>query len=334
MKNKIIKNIKNFFDKKTIIYMIVLAIFISVMLIPVDYYITVGGGLLKLDKNISVENEKSKSGSINATFVAELKGNIISYILSYIVPSFEREKVEEVVYEEESKEDYEFRERMYFNQSINNAIYVAYSNSSNKIELKSNDLYVVYIDSNADTTLKVKDKILEVDNVLIEDLSMIKEIINNKNVNDYVEIKVKRDDEIFITKTKVQLIDNEKIMGVYILNDYNYDVEPNVSFDFSDKQSGPSGGLMISLSIYNKLSDIDITKGNKVCGTGTIDKDGTVGEIGGIKHKIMGAKRCDVFLVPSKNYDEALSVIKSKNYKLKLYKVETFTDALNVLNNL
>lgn len=335
MKNKIITSISNFFNKKTIIYTITLAIFIAIMLIPVDYYITIGGGIMNLDKDIKVTNEKQKKGTINATYVIELKGNVITYLLSYIIPSFEREKIKDVTYKKETKENYEFREKMYFNQSINNAIFVAYTNSNKKITTKSNDLYVIYIDEFATTNLKIRDKILEVDNIKINDASQIKEIISTKNENDYVEIKVQRKNSQIITKTKIKVIDNEKRIGVYILNDYNYDVEPKIIFDFSGKQSGPSGGLMLSLSIYNKLNNTDITKGNKICGTGTIDKEGVVGEIGGIKYKLQGAKRrkCDMFLVPKENYDEAYKIIKDKNYKIKLYKVETFNDALKILNN-
>ena len=40
-----------------------------------------------------------------------------------------------------------------------------------------------------------------------------------------------------------------------------------------------------------------------------------------------------MFLVPKENYDEAYKIIKDKNYKIKLYKVETFNDALKILNN-
>lgn len=336
MKNKVITNIKNFFDKKTIIYIITLVIFIAIMLIPVDYYITIGGGIMNLDKDIKVVDEKKKQGSINATYVTQLKGNVITYLLSYIVPSFEKEKVKDVTYKEELKEDYEFRERMYFNQSINNAMYVAYTNSNKRITTKSNDLYVIYIDEFATTNLKVKDKIIEVDSIKVNDASQIKEIISSKNDGDDVLIKVVRDNKEVITKTKIKLVDNEKRMGVYILNDYNYEVDSKITFDFSGKQSGPSGGLMLSLSIYNKLNSADITKGNKVCGTGTIDRDGVVGEIGGVKYKLQGAnrKKCDVFLVPGENYDEAYKIIKEKNYRLKLYRVETFEEALKVLKTL
>ena len=86
---------------------------------------------------------------------------------------------------------------------------------------------------------------------------------------------------------------------------------------------------------FNFVKCLIWEKGNKICGTGTIDKEGVVGEIGGIKYKLQGAKRrkCDMFLVPKENYDEAYKIIKDKNYKIKLYKVETFNDALKILNN-
>ena len=48
---------------------------------------------------------------------------------------------------------------------------------------------------------------------------------------------------------------------------------------------------MLTLAIYNSLVDKDITKGKKVVGTGTIEEDGSVGSIGGVKYKLNGAVR-------------------------------------------
>lgn len=92
---------------------------------------------------------------------------------------------------------------------------------------------------------------------------------------------------------------------------------------------------MLALSIYDKNTSIDITKGKVVSGTGTIDINGNVGEISGIKYKIIGAvkKRADVFLVPYENYEEAKEVVKNNNYNIKLVCVKTFNEALNYLLN-
>ena len=45
----------------------------------------------------------------------------------------------------------------------------------------------------------------------------------------------------------------------------------------------------MALMIYNALTEQDLTNGKKIVGTGTIERDGSVGVIGGVKYKIMGA---------------------------------------------
>ena len=48
---------------------------------------------------------------------------------------------------------------------------------------------------------------------------------------------------------------------------------------------------------------------------GTIDEDGNVGAIGGVKYKMLGAQKdgADIFFVPKENYDEAKKVYKKNN---------------------
>jgi PDZ domain-containing protein len=78
-----------------------------------------------------------------------------------------------------------------------------------------------------------------------------------------------------------------------------------------------------------------LSKGRNVVGTGTIDKDGNVGSIGGVKYKLIGAvkNKADIFLVPNgENYEEALKVKKEKNYDIKIVGVSTLKDAINELN--
>ena len=41
-------------------------------------------------------------------------------------------------------------------------------------------------------------------------------------------------------------------------------------------------GLMFSLAIYTQIADPGLRNGRIVAGTGTIDRDGNVGDIGGI----------------------------------------------------
>lgn len=66
---------------------------------------------------------------------------------------------------------------------------------------------------------------------------------------------------------------------------------------------GPSAGLMFSLGIVDKLTPGNLTGGKFVAGTGTIDDNGTVGPIGGIELKTIGAreKGAQYFLTPKDN---------------------------------
>ena len=94
---------------------------------------------------------------------------------------------------------------------------------------------------------------------------------------------------------------------------------------------------MTTLAIYNKLTKKDITKGYIVAGTGTMEEDGSVGEIDGIKYKLKGAvnNKADIFLAPSgNNYKEAIKEKKKHHYKIKIVKVKNLDDAINYLNKI
>ena len=92
---------------------------------------------------------------------------------------------------------------------------------------------------------------------------------------------------------------------------------------------------MLTLTIYNAVSSEDLIKGRNIAGTGTINADGTVGEIDGIKYKIMGAakNKMDIVFVPSSNYEEAVNIKNKYNYDLEIIKVDTFNEVLEYLRN-
>lgn len=60
---------------------------------------------------------------------------------------------------------------------------------------------------------------------------------------------------------------------------------------------GPSGGLIFTLGLVELLTPEDLIKGRNIAGTGTIESDGTVGPIGGVTEKIIGAKRAGATLL-------------------------------------
>ena len=90
----------------------------------------------------------------------------------------------------------------------------------------------------------------------------------------------------------------------------------------------------MALTTYSYLSGEDLSKGKIVVGTGTIDIDGNVGSIGGVKYKLIGAvkNKADIFLVPNgENYEEAIKVKEEKNYKIKIVGISNIEEAINEL---
>ena len=75
-----------------------------------------------------------------------------------------------------------------------------------------------------------------------------------------------------------------------------------------DDIGGPSAGMMYALGVIDKLTPQDETGGLTIAGTGTIDADGTVGAIGGIRLKMLGARRDGAtwFLAPEENCAEVV----------------------------
>jgi PDZ domain-containing protein len=94
---------------------------------------------------------------------------------------------------------------------------------------------------------------------------------------------------------------------------------------------GPSAGLMFSLAVIDKLTTGNLVGSKFVAGTGTIKADGTVGQIGGIVHKMIAARAAGatVFLVPAKNCYEASS---DNLPGLQLVKVDTLGQAVDALH--
>jgi PDZ domain-containing protein len=94
---------------------------------------------------------------------------------------------------------------------------------------------------------------------------------------------------------------------------------------------GPSGGLMLSLGIVDKLTPGQLNGGKPVAGTGTIDPDGKVGAIGGIAQKMAGARDsgAEFFLAPSENCADVRAAHIPNG--LTVAKVSTLSDAVSAL---
>lgn len=321
------------FIKNNIKYIIIYICLFLFICIPLPYYIDMPGGTTNINKKIEIENSYKSKGMFGFAYVSSLRATPLFYIISLINNNWEVVPIKDIKLDNETIKDVNYRDNLLMEESFDSASIVAYKKANKKLNIIDNKLYVTYIDKKSKTNLVVGDQIISIDNIKVNNLEDIKKNIKNKNK---INIKVINKNKIYQKKATIVNIDNKKSIGIMVTNDIKFESKPVIKFKKNSNESGPSGGLMLSLAIYNNLVKEDITKGKKIIGTGTIDINGKVGEIGGISFKIKGAvkDKADIFLVPEANYKEALKTIKDNNYDIKLVKVRTFNDALNYLNNL
>lgn len=337
MFNKVYLKIKKFMKEyyKSIIFLIVCYF---VFTFPLPYYIYAGGGTINIDDRVEIEESESSSGSLNFAYVRELEGNVASFILGNLIPSYEVEKREDVeLNEDESNEDIMFRNRIYLENANQTAIMLAYTKAGKTVEISDRHFYVIYVDEKEDDGLRVGDELLKVNGKDIVEIEDYTNEIQEFNEGDKVNVTVIRyDKEIDVTAT-VKVEDNVKLTGISVSTIYDYKTDPEIELNFRDSEGGPSGGLMLTLAIYDKLTDGDLTNGLTIVGTGTISSDGSVGEIGGVKHKLNGAVKAnaDIFLVPKgDNYKEALKEKEEHDYDIEIKAIGTFDEAVEYLENL
>lgn len=328
MKDKIKK-----FLKENYKFIIVLTILVLLMYIRLPYYAMAPGGTIDITDRVVMDNYTSESkGSINMLYVSEYEITPLTYVIAKL-SSWQIEKEQTRKISNETIEEINERDKIMRDNSLDIATMVAYQNASKKIEIK--DKKNIIIATTRDNGLKIGDIIVKVDNIKCNDIKEIQNIISKKAIGDEIKFTIIRNNKEKEITTKVSKEGNTKAVGVIIITEYEYDTDPQIDIKFKNTERGASGGLMLTLTIYNAISDEDIIKGRNIAGTGTISADGSVGEIDGIKYKIMGAakNKMDIVFVPSANYEEAIKTKEKYNYKLNIIKVDNFSEAIKYLKN-
>lgn len=182
--------------------------------------------------------------------------------------------------------------------------------------------------SPAASALKADDRIVKVGEKQIETLTDVPKAVNASNGSP-LDVTVERDGTQQTFKlTPVRSSDDSRwILGAGLKQ--SYDLPAQVQYNL-DGVGGPSAGLMLALGTVDKLSEgtllADEDAGGDpyrsyVSGTGTIDANGNVGAIGGIKYKILATGRYGAryFLAPKENCDSVLKMQEQDPSMLNYY---------------
>jgi len=314
--------------------------------LTVPFYTLSPGPVYDTTDFITVEDGMvSTDGELFFLTVSLKEANVFEWAAGYVDPRVdvrERERVRPIGV---SPEQLRRESLAAMEQSKQTATFVALTELGYEVTLIGTGALVIETvpDSSADGVLQPNDVIIEMDGKQVAFRDDVISDLSDAQIGDLVEMLVER--PIDESADDFEAIDLDIVLGPHVddparpmigvLLDNN---EPVVEFPVEvtiDSQNigGPSAGMMFTLQIMDQLTDGEITHGERIAGTGTIARDGTVGSIGGIKQKVFGAidAGARAVLVPAGNFDDAVA---AAGDNIEIVRVETIKDAIAFLETL
>ena len=322
------KDIKTYWKNYLAFILIVPWLFISF-----DCNIYSPGSLVDLTDRIEVDSSYESKGSFNLTYVTARKGTLPNIILSKFFKNWDIVGNEENRIEDESESEIVERNKIYLKETSYDAIIAAFTEANIPYEVESIDVTVTHVYEYAKTDIKTGDIIRSINGTTIKDFNSLKEEIAKYKKGDSLKINVERNNKIIECKAELVEEDERVIIGATLSELKNIKTDPKVEYIFKDNESGASRGLLCALDIYNKITKFDLTKGDIISGTGSIDQNGVVGSIDGVKYKLAGAvkRHAKVFIVPTGNYKEALYEKEKNNYNIEIIEADTLHNVIEKL---
>lgn len=187
----------------------------------------------------------------------------------------------------------------------------------------------------AATALSLGEVIVAVDGAPVALDSEAVKMLGGHHPGDHVRITVVGKDGGAARDVEVTLVEHPEKEGRAFLGVSLTTKDLSFSFPFdvqlrSERIGGPSAGLAFALEVIDTLTEGELTGGRDVAATGTIELDGSVGEVGGVAQKTIAVKRAgaSLFLVPRGEYAQAK---RFAGRDLDVEIVDNLGDALRIL---
>ncbi|WP_138415036.1 SepM family pheromone-processing serine protease [Aquibacillus sediminis] len=334
-------------NRRSIVLSVIVIVFVAFLVgYRLPYYIYKPGGADALNPIVEVTDGYESDGDMHLVTVRGGPATPFQYLLASIRPYHDIDPIEEVFPEGISQEDYHKAQLQMMESSQKQSTVVAYQAAGADIDINYEGIYVVNVMEGmpADGILQTGDKILQVDNQTISKTDHLIDYVSSKQPGAVITLTVERNQERVETEMELESFpDQDKVgLGIGLVTNLEIEhVEPEVKFA-SGEIGGPSAGLMFSLEIYDQLTELDISKGYHIAGTGEISYEGQIGRIGGIDKKVIAAdsQGCDIFFAPNEggaddsNYKIASQTAEDIETDMEIVPVDTFDDALKYLEEL
>lgn len=334
----------NLSSKNKKLLIVVLFIFIlvsSLSLIETEYYFMSPGPPYQWDIDFGEIKNYQFDGSLFQLTVRRDEANLLIYLWSMVNDSYDLYPREVILPDGVTPQELSEISIQNMRTSENVAIAVALKNLGFDITSKGDGVAVVGIldDSPVRDKLKKGDLLISINNKSISTATEFISTLRTYSIGETISIGLMRE---------VDEIKKDLSIETTLIEHVEYEGEPmvgflattvNQRFDFpfeidikTGNVGGPSAGLMMALNVYNNLTQDDITNSLIIAGTGTIEIDGSVGPVGGIRQKVIAAKRAgsQLILVPTANFKEASPFSTDET---AIVAVDSFEEALKVISD-
>ncbi|GLB46992.1 peptidase [Philodulcilactobacillus myokoensis] len=317
---------------------------------PLSAYIEGPGDATNLKPIVNIKGHPDRySGKFMLMSVNISRATPFRYLYAKMLPYYSIESPNDVT-GGTNNNDFNRVQSFYMKSAINEAIYTGYKNAHQQVTNYYRGIYVINVLNNSKFKhhLNIGDTILKVNGHHFSSALGYQNYIERHQIGTKIAITYLHHGRVqTVSEPLTKLYGKKAGIGIELTDDVDTHTKIPIKVD-PGQIGGPSGGLMFSLQIYGQLTGKNIRRNQNIAGTGTINADGQVGEIGGIDKKIIAAKRknAKIFLSPYikptrsdlseepghiTNYQLAVKTAKKYAPKMKVIPVQTFQEALSAI---
>lgn len=323
---------------------LVLMLAIGAAFVRVPYYAISPGSARQVDDLIRVEKPGKayppKGDVLLTTVSLGPVRNVYDALGGWLDPAVDVLPEKDILGPAETRQQYNQANLQAMTDSKQLAEYVAFRRLGYDVSVTGQGALVVGVvpGTGAASALTPGDVIVAAEGQPITQAEQLVAIIKTKKVGDSLHLTVKKADDDKAAPREVDVKLSKRDDGSPLLGITQQTWKQEFHFPFavdidSGQIGGPSAGLAFTLAVLDVLTPGELTGGQRIAATGTIDPDGKVGPVGGVAQKTVAVKRAGatIFLVPSEEYAQA----KARAGKgLRVEKVDSLDQALKVLATL
>lgn len=262
--------------------------------------------------------------------VASQPANLLWYLYGHLDPRAELQTKQEFLGEIPDYAQYEALSRLMMadSQQTAKAIGLQQAGRGQGVRRVGAEVTDLKTESPAQGILMKGDLILAVDGRSVSSSAELSEAMRGFAPGARIPLLVRRGTtELTLTVPTVEHPDRQgtAAFGIFIKDGLLFDLPLAVEIR-SGMVTGPSAGLMFTLQIIDQLTPGGIASDLVVAGTGTIEADGRIGEIGGVTQKVYTAEAAgsQVIFVPQANYPAA----RQAATRIQVVPVDRLSDAV------